>query len=67
MANKKITILQHEISYYYDDAQEMPEHEQEHVKGMIIDGYYGGELNCLMYNAGGVDGEWENRGWWQIA
>ena len=45
MANKSIEILQHSISYYYDNNQYMPEHEQEHVKKMIIDGYSSGQLN----------------------
>ena len=54
--NKTIDILQHQISYYYDRNQDMPEHEQEHVKHMIIEGYTQGELN----DAG------EHRGWWHI-
>ena len=54
--NKTIEILQHEISYYYDEDQEMPEDEQDHVKEMINEGYVEGELN---------DNN-ENRGWWSI-
>ena len=55
--NHAIEILQHPISYYYRQDQEMPEHEQEHVKEMIIEGYNQGELN---------DNN-ENRGWWRIS
>ena len=54
--NKSIRILQHEISYYYRQEQKMPEHEQEHVEEMIIEGYNQGELNDSN----------ENRGWWHI-
>ena len=53
--NKTTIILQHAISYYYDNHQEMPEGEQEHVQKMIIEGYSSGELN-----------DDENRGWWAI-
>lgn len=45
MGNKEIEILQHQISYFYRKSHVMPEHEQEHVKQMIIDGYCEGELN----------------------
>ncbi len=58
--NKNITILQHNISYYYNDYQEMPDCEQEHVKEMIIQGYSSGALNYLMPDQS------ENRGWWSI-
>jgi len=54
--NKTTEILFHEISYYYEDGQEMPDHEQDHVKGMINEGYSQGQLN---------DGG--NYGWWRIA
>ncbi len=60
--NRSIDILQHNITYWYSEDQEMPEHEQEHVEKMIADGYYGGEL---------VDSDPEsdatNTGWWEIA
>ena len=59
MKNKEIQILRHQISYWYDNDQDMPEHEQQHVQQMIIDGYGSGELND------GTDTE-ENRGWWSI-
>lgn len=55
MKNKTIEILQHRISYWYDKDKEMPEHEQEHIQQMIIEGYSSGELN-----------DNENRGWWNI-
>ncbi len=58
--NKIIEILQHNISYWYDNDQDMPEHEQEHVKEMITEGYGQGELND------GTETE-ENRGWWKIS
>ena len=54
--NREIEILQHNISYYYDKDQEMPESEQEHVKECIIDGCNQGKL---------CDGN-ENGGWWSI-
>lgn len=54
--NRTIRILQHEISYYYGNDQDMPEGEQEHVQQMIVDGYNQGEL---------CDSD-ENRGWWHI-
>ena len=49
------------IEYWYDNPQEMPESEQEHVIEMLGQGYVGGELNCVM-----PDGDTENRGWWKI-
>ena len=58
--NKEIEILQHIISYWYDNDQEMPEHEQEHVSKMISEGYNQGELNCLSQK------DEEIRGWWKI-
>ena len=54
--NKIIKVLQHTISYYYDNDQDMPEVEQEHVEQMIIEGYNQGDLNDMN----------ENRGWWHI-
>jgi hypothetical protein len=59
MENKEIEILQHTISYWYDNDQDMPEHEQEHVKQMIIEGYSSGELNDETEDE-------QNRGWWDI-
>jgi len=32
------------IDYWYKDGQEMPEHEQEHVRDMIINDYVAGQL-----------------------
>ena len=51
-------ILQHKISYYYENSQEMPESEREHIKEMIIKGYCEGELYCQ-------DSEKETRGYWK--
>lgn len=59
--NRIIEILQHEISYYYENNQEMPEHEQEHIKEMIEEGYNQGELNDFS-----TETETDIRGWWQI-
>jgi len=56
---RTIQILQHSISYYYSEDQEMPEHEQEHVQEMIIEGYSQGELND-------ENEQTSNRGWWKI-
>lgn len=56
MENKTIEILQHNISYWYEDDQEMPDYEQDHVKKMITDGISSGQL---------VDSD-ENTGWWKI-
>ncbi len=56
---KEIEILQHNINYWYDNNQAMPEHEQEHVQKMIINGYHSGELNDSTEDN-------ENRGWWSI-
>lgn len=58
--NRTIEILQHNISYWYNEDQEMPECEEEYIKEMIIEGYSSGELNCLMPD------DSENRGWWEI-
>ena len=57
--NRNIEILQHNISYYYNHDQEMPEHEEQHVRDMIIEGYSGGELNDS-------NDKTENYGWWRI-
>ena len=53
--NKTIEILHHEISYYYDKSQEMPNTDQEHIIYMIQEGYSSGELN-----------DNGNYGWWHI-
>ena len=57
--NKTVEILYHNISYWYDNDQDMPEHEQEHVQQMIIDGYCQGELNDETETE-------QNGGWWSI-
>lgn len=54
--NKTTIILQHTVSYYYDNNQDMTEGDQEHVQEMIIEGYSSGELNDKN----------EHRGWWAI-
>ena len=56
---RNIEILLHNISYWYDTEQEMPEHEQEHVKRMINKEFRSGELNDSTE-------EKDNRGWWEI-
>ena len=56
-----IEILQHKIEYWYQKDQEMPDHEQDHVKQMIIDGYCQGQLVDT-----GINGESANIGWWSI-
>ena len=57
--NKTIEILLHNIEYWYDDGQDMPDHEEEHVCYMISQGYREGELNDGDETKG-------NRGWWKI-
>jgi hypothetical protein len=42
----------------YENDQEMPEHEQEHVRNMIMQGYSSGQLVD--------DGDDTNTGWWDI-
>ena len=59
MSDREITILQHTISYWYDNGQEMPEYEQEHIQEMIIAGYNQGELNDETETE-------SNGGWWSI-
>ena len=56
-----IEILKHTIDYWYREDQEMPDHEQEHVESMIMEGFSQGEL---------IDHDREteevNTGWWKI-
>ena len=54
-----IEILQHDIDYWYSEDQEMPEHEEEHVKEMIIQGFSSGQLIDTSNDS-------ENIGWWKI-
>jgi len=58
---KNIEILQHNILYWYDNNQDIPEHEIEHIENMIKKGYRSGRL---------VDSDPEsykdNTGWWKI-
>ena len=61
ITERDIEILKHHITYWYEEDQEMPESEIEHIEEMIKEGYSGGELNCLM-----PAGNTENRGWWDI-
>ena len=58
--DRTITILQHEISYWYGEDQEMPDHEQEHIKEMIIEGFSSGQIVDVNENS-------ENVGWWRIS
>jgi len=63
MENKTIEILLHNIEYWYEEKEEMEitESDIEHVKKMIDDGCYQGEL-CTI-----PDGEDEEvYGWWKI-
>ena len=60
---KTIEILQHNVKYRYNNDQDMPEHEEEHVQQMITDGYSSGELNDST-DVG--DDLVENHGWWEI-
>ncbi len=57
----EIEILQHTIDYWYDKEQEMPDHEQEHVKEMIEQGFSSGQLIDVNHET-----EIENVGWWKI-
>jgi len=61
--NKHIIILNHDISYYFDDDSkiEIGDCESEHIIYSINQGYSEGELNKSDKN--GSDGI---RGWWQI-
>ena len=56
-----IKILQHNIFYWYENDQEMPDHEEEHVKNCIIEGYSSGQLVCVDHET-----EKETIGWWEI-
>ena len=56
----KITILQHEINYWLDNALMIDDISEEHIKNMIINGCNQGELNQL------DNQDKEVRGWWKI-
>lgn len=58
---KSINILQHTIKYYYENGQDMPDHEEEHVKDMIIKGFNSGQLVDF-----DTEKEQEITGWWEI-
>ena len=55
MDKRNINILEHNIEYWYEDDQEMSEHEQEYVRSSIMKGYIEGELVTN-----------DNTGWWKI-
>ena len=55
-------ILQHTIEYRYEKDQEMSDHEKEHVKNMIIEGFSSGQLIDIDHESEG-----ENAGWWTIS
>ncbi len=57
----EIEILQHTIDYWYEDDQEMPDYEQDHVKEMIMQGFSSGQLIDVNRET-----ETENTGWWKI-
>ncbi len=52
---RRIKILQHRIEYWYKPDREMPEHEQEHIKQAIGEGFSSGQLTDEKYI-----------GWWKI-
>ena len=56
-----IEILNHTIDYWYEEDQEMPDHEEDHVREMIIEGYSSGQLIDVNHETGN-----ENTGWWKI-
>ena len=59
--DRNIEILQHNIEYWYTEDQKMPDHEQEHVKQCIIDGFSSGQLVDVDHETDN-----ENTGWWKI-
>ena len=62
MSNEKqtATIVRHRITYWYDEYDgELIESEEEHIKNLLIEGCWCGEL-CF------TDGDNEYRGWWEI-
>ena len=59
--DRTIEILQHQIEYWYGEDQEMPDHEEDHVRELIIEGYGSGQL--IDEDQGGK----MNIGWWKIA
>ena len=63
----KTRILQHEISYHFndDDGLELNEIDIEHIEKAITDGYIQGELCQSLTNDNGDD-IGEARGWWKI-
>lgn len=52
--------IEYHISYWYTKDQEMPEHEAEHVREMLEEGYTSGELLDEGRN-GNI-----NHGWWEV-
>lgn len=58
--NRTIEILQHNISYWYDEDMEMGECDQEHVDSQIKEGMSQGQLVTE-----DRDGNM-NTGWWKI-
>lgn len=57
---KHADILQHDVYYHYENEEELSESEEEHIKGMITQGFNAGELNHIGEN------DEENNGWWKI-
>ena len=57
-----VTILKHNIEYWYGEEQKMPDHAQDHIKEMIIAGFNSGQLVDVNHETG-----MENVGWWKIA
>ena len=58
--DRTIEILQHNISYWYNDDMEMPESEQDYVRHSIEQGCNRGQL---VYEEDEKD---MNTGWWKI-
>ena len=62
--NKHITLLFHDISYFYKNTNvEMNDSDQEHIVYMITNGYSEGEL-CMVDKE---NHDIEYRGYWEIA
>ena len=66
----QVNVCCHQVSYWYDItgvritdsvATRLEIEAEEWAETCIVQGYWSGELNCLL------DGEREVRGWWEIA
>lgn len=63
------TIYLHTIEFWYKDWPEfdgeLPESEEEHIKEMIAQGCWQGELCYVSYDPD-TNTEEEHHGWWRI-